>query len=90
MRQTLIKKPFLLLSILEHMLKNISRDDVDKDDLAVLVLDAFKKASKYEASWQKFQTRNEKNHPSWLYFQTHLSLCYKPSKTIKKSVREQT
>ena len=49
-RQTLIKKPFVLLSIPEHMLKNISRDDVDEDDLAVLVLDAFKKYSKYEAS----------------------------------------
>lgn len=73
----------------EHTLKNIFRDDVDKDNLEVLLLDGFKKDSKHEASWQKFQTRNEKNHPLWLYFHTHLSVVLSQQNN-KKSVREQT
>lgn len=44
------QKPFVLLSIPEHTLKNIFSDDVDKDNLEVLLLDGFKKDSKHEAS----------------------------------------
>ena len=71
------------------MLKNISRDDVDEDDLAVLVLDAFKKYSKYEASWQKFQTGNEKKSSIVVIFSHTFIFSFKPQNS-KKSVREQT